>query len=198
MTLQEIERSLLNVYLKIWNEIKKDKDYPDNLAALKTKYNRLVYDNTRAAIQQTAIIGIERINRQLKLQSYITKKDIDVIEKNTDKQVDSFWRKVQVLIQEEQSPVLGGGFRDLFSVNAISAVFTTLKETVVSKVLQVADTIRGKPKLRWETAGDGKVCPICQALNGREFLEEDMLGSGIPNPGEDGTHYNCRCQVVLV
>jgi SPP1 gp7 family putative phage head morphogenesis protein len=195
--LRDIEKALTNVYLKIFREIKKDENYPNNLPALKKTYNRLVYDNTRAAVQQAVFIGIEQVNRKLKTQSYITRKDIEVIETNTNKQVASFWRKVEIAIAEEFSPLLvGGGISDYFSATAISSVFTSLADAVVSKVNQTIDLVTGreKPRLEWITKGDSKVCPICQALDGREFDYD----ADIPRPGEEGTHYNCRCQLIML
>ena len=203
-SVRDIEDALTNVYQKIYKEIKKDPSYPSDLTTLHYKFNKLVYDNTRSAVQQVVIIGIERVNRKLKMQPYLTKKDIDIIEKNTDTQVESFWRKVQLAMKEEQesSPLVGGSIRDLFSATAISAVFTALADTVVSKVTQLSDAIKGKPKLRWVTRGDNKVCEICRPLSGRVFEYDDIIGGGVPRPGaeiDDGdTHYNCRCELEVV
>ena len=160
--LKDIEQALTRVYLRIFREIKKEADYPNNITGLKLKYNKLIYDNTRSAVQQSVIIGIERINRQLKMQSYLTKKDIEVIETNTDKQVQSFWRKVELAIKEEESLLIGGSISDYFNSAAISAVFTSLADSVKSKVEQLKDVFREKPKLRWQTKGDSKVCEICR------------------------------------
>jgi len=197
--LRNLEQLLLRVYLKIWREIQKEPDYPNNLYGLKEKYGRLVYDNTRAVVQQAVIIGIEQVNRRLKSQAYITKKDIEIIEKNTDLQVASFWRKVQLASDDERRRLLGGSISDYFSAAAISSVFSSVADAIVSKVGQVVDLFgtQEKPMLRWETLGDNKVCPICAALNGMEFTYDDAK---TPGPETDGgsSHYNCRCQLFVL
>lgn len=41
-----------------------------------------------------------------------------------------------------------------------------------------------------ETAADGKVCPICDSLEGQVF---DMDGADVPYPP---VHPNCRCTLI--
>jgi SPP1 gp7 family putative phage head morphogenesis protein len=47
--------------------------------------------------------------------------------------------------------------------------------------------------LKWVTAEDDKVCPICQTLDGSVFEVDDP---DVPEPDSD-THPNCRCMLRL-
>ena len=108
--LRELERSLNNVYLKIYREIKKDANYPNNVGILQLKFNKLVYDNTRSAVQQAVILGNERVNRLSKTEPYLTQQDLNLIKKNAQEQTDSFWRKIHldVFRKQEQQALVGG------------------------------------------------------------------------------------------
>jgi len=57
----------------------------------------------------------------------------------------------------------------------------------------------------WTTAGDDRVCPICQALEGREFTIQEMRNTTFELPGVDfairlqpPAHPNGRCTVLPV
>lgn len=41
----------------------------------------------------------------------------------------------------------------------------------------------------WNTAGDDRVCPICEPLDGRKFSQAQMNSLEFP------AHYTCRCWV---
>lgn len=107
--LKELENSLHRVYLRIFKEIQKESDYPNNLSAIQRKYNKLVYDNTRSAVQQSVILANEKVNRIFKTEPYLTQSDLDLIKKNTDEQVSSFWRKIMLDIFRRQEQRLMGG-----------------------------------------------------------------------------------------
>jgi SPP1 gp7 family putative phage head morphogenesis protein len=47
----------------------------------------------------------------------------------------------------------------------------------------------------WVTTIDERTCPLCMSLHGQTWdINEVDLIPDIP----DGTHYNCRCRVMLV
>jgi len=85
---------------------------------------------------------------------------------------------------------------------AATALTTTmlnnaLHEAVRSKLVQtkqqqLTETTR---KLMWITEHDDKVCPICAALDGQTWDEDDP---SMKTPGPDDSHYNCRCMLKLV
>ena len=71
INVKDIENALTNVYLKIYKEIKKDEAYPENLVLLQQTYNKLVYDNTRSAIEQVVQTANVKINKKLKSQPFM-------------------------------------------------------------------------------------------------------------------------------
>jgi len=54
-----------------------------------------------------------------------------------------------------------------------------------------------KPKMKWYTQLDERVCFICRPLHGRDWDTDDP---DIPTPGYNGingTHFGCRCYLTL-
>lgn len=77
----------------------------------------------------------------------------------------------------------------------------TLHEAVRSKLVQTKQQQlpEATRKLIWVTEHDDKVCPICAALDGQTWDEDDP-SMKTPGPEEYGnsSHYNCRCMLKLV
>jgi hypothetical protein len=94
--IRDIENALARVYKKIYTEIKKDSNYPKNLNTIKQKFNRLVNDNTRSAVEQVVIEGSKKVNKKFKTQPFLSQADLNLIREQTDKHVASFWRKIQM------------------------------------------------------------------------------------------------------
>jgi hypothetical protein len=216
--LKDLENSLYRVYLKVYREIKKEKDYPDNLPAVQRKYNRLVYDNTRSAVQQAVIYGNEKVNRIFKTQPYLTQSDLDLIKKNTDEQVSSFWRKIMLdIFRKQEQRLLGGAAVGDFEEEdaspepppdldmnayllavAIASLFGSLADSTVSKTEELADTIETKPKVKWKAVLDQRTCRElpdgsigCGSRNGTIYETDDAdLLEHMPGTG---THAYCRC-----
>jgi hypothetical protein len=223
-----IERALARTYIKIANQIVEDKRYPSgDINSLKVKYNPLVYDNTRAALSVISQISTRYVNEKTKTNPYATEADIKLIKEQTDKAVDSFWRKIQLKIQRPEN--------DLDSYVAIVAQVAatgTLALTTRAKIfhLSLKPTLLGgaqniytseedysplstiplneimkKPKLVWRASLDERTCqqlptgePGCASLNGQSWDADDP---NIPTPGELGalgTHPHCRCILDLV
>jgi hypothetical protein len=207
--LKDLENILHRVYLKIYREIKKDDDYPNNLTGLKKTYNQLVYDNTRAIIQRAIILGGEKVNRILKTEPYLTQADLDLIKKNSDLQTDSFWRKIELDIQRKQEQKrLGGAEFDeegnqipppdldmtayLLAVS-IASLFGSFADSTLSKTTELGD----KPKVKWIAQLDEKTCdelsdhsPGCAQRNATIYDADDPELQ-IHMPGT--VHYYCRC-----
>lgn len=185
--LKELEHSLNRVYLKIYRAIKKEPDYPDNIGAIQRKYNRIVYDNTRSAIQQAVILANEKVNRLFKTQPYLTQRDLNLITKNTDDNVASFWRKIMLDIFRKQEQRLMGGASTTASpqtdialddsedaVNlepppdvdmsayllavAIASLFGSYSDSTLSKTTELADTVEQKPRVQWKAVSDQRTC----------------------------------------
>jgi hypothetical protein len=182
--LKVLENSLHRVYLTIFKEIKKEKDYPDNLPAIQRKYNKLVYDNTRSAVQQSVILANEKVNRAFKTEPYLTQSDLDLIKKNTDENVGGFWRKIMLDIFRKQEQRLMGGAAEstpradldgqgddasplppddldmtayLLAVS-IASLFASFSDATLSKTDELADTVVEKPKVKWVATVDQKTC----------------------------------------
>ena len=211
-----IERALARTYVKIAEQMQRDKRWPD-INSLKVRYGTLVYDNTRAALSVISQISTRYVNEKTKTNPYPTEADIALIKQQTDKTVDSFWRKIQLKIQKKEN--------DLESFVAIVAqvgATGTLALTTRAKILQLqikskplsgaslysseedwtpqlsTESITKKPKLQWKTSHDERVCPICLNLDNQSWEFDD---NSVPIPGEqgpDGTHYNCRCIINLI
>jgi hypothetical protein len=220
-TLKELENSLNRVYLRIFKAINREDDYPDNLGAIQRKYNKLVYDNTRSAIQQAVILANEKVNRIFKTQPYLTQSDLDLIKKNTDEQVGSFWRKIMLDIYRKQEQRLVGGAA--FEVDeegnpipppdldlsayllavSIASLFGSYADSTLSKTSELADTVETKPKVKWIAVQDQRTCqqlpdssPGCSQRNGTIYDINDFdLQNHMPGTG---THPYCRCYLETI
>ena len=219
-----IERALARTYVKIAEQMQRDKRWPD-INSLKVRYRTLVYDNTRAALSVISQISTRYVNEKTKTNPYPTEADIALIKQQTDKTVDSFWRKIQLKIQKKEN--------DLESFVAIVAqvgATGTLALTTRAKILQLqikSKPLSGaslysseedwnpelsteqaitakKPKLVWISRVDEKTClklpdgsPGCFYLNGMWWFADDP---NIPVPGElnNQSHPWCRCFLDLV
>lgn len=218
--IKELENSLARVYLKIYREIRKEPDYPDNINQIRIKYDRLVYDNTRSAIQQAVIIANEKVNRMFKTQPYLTQRDLDVITKNSKEQTNSFWRKIylDILRKQEQRAIVGGAEFDeegnllppddidmnayLLAV-AIASLFGSFADATLAKTSELSDTIENRPRVEWSATVDERTCkelpdssPGCGARNGiiYDVDDPDLL---VHTPGT-GTHPFCRCELIPI
>lgn len=185
--LKELENSLHRVYLRIFKEIKKEPDYPDNLPAIQRKYNKLVYDNTRSAVQQSVILANEKVNRVFKTEPYLTQSDLDLIKKNTDEQVSSFWRKIMLdIFRKQEQRLMGGapvavdtdttlgGVEDDVNLEpsppsdldmtayllavATASLFNSFSDSTLSKTEELSDTVATKPKVKWIATVDQTTC----------------------------------------
>lgn len=220
--LKELENSLHRVYLRIFKEIQKEPDYPDNLPAIQRKYNKLVYDNTRSAVQQSVILANEKVNRVFKTQAYLTQSDLDLIKKNTDEQVSSFWRKIMLDIFRKQEQRLTGGavaaatFEGTegdvnlepppppdFDITAYllavstAALFSSFSDSTLSKTTELADTIVATPKVRWKSVQDQRTCQQLPDLSpgcaSRDGTVYDINDFDLQSHMPGTVHPYCRC-----
>jgi len=220
--LRELENSLHRVYLRIFKVIKREDDYPDNLTAIKQKYDKIVYDNTRSAIQQAVILGNEKVNRLFKTQPYLTQSDLDLIKKNTKVNVDSFWRKIilDIFRKQEQRLVGGAAIGDVEDADSLdpppdldmvayllsvatASLFGSFAASTLSKTQELADTVQTPPKVQWKAVQDQRTCQRlpdgsmgCSQRNGTIYDINDFdLQSHMPG---SGTHNYCRCELIPI
>jgi hypothetical protein len=212
-----IERALARTFIKIADQITNDKRWPD-INSLKVQYWTLVYDNTRAALSVISQISTRYVNEKTKTNPYATEADIKLIKEQTDKTVDSFWRKIQLKIQKKESVDLESYVVMVATVASTSTLAISTRSKILQ--LQVNKPLGGasiytseedyspetepvaietkKPKLQWKTSHDERVCPICMDLDNQSWNFDDNT---IPTPGElgpSGTHPHCRCIINLI
>jgi len=212
----EVERALTNVYLLLFKEIKKDPDYPDNIEVVKRRFNRKVNDATRAAIATVYLAGVTYVNTKLKTDPYLTTTDIINQQEQTGKATTAFWSRIQKdasrTIQQEGALILEPKptLNTAAVLNSIAAFATTaaLAQSTLSKTKQIVqppadesltldigfENKELKPRLKWVTQHDEKVCPICNALDGHEWDQDDLE---VQQPPDD-SHNNCRCYLELI
>jgi hypothetical protein len=203
---KDIENALTNVYIKIFREIKKDAAYPLDMAALQLTFNKLVYDNTRSAVEQAVLKGSQKVNRKLKTQPFISQTDLDLIKKKTDEQVASFWRKLQLDMNREQENITlaetNNELKPRLDTNsflnavATTAAFASFALATTSKLRELEPE---KAKVKWVSVLDSKTCTElsdgsegCKQRNGRIYEADDFELQQHP-PGE--LHSWCRCTV---
>src|ERR1043165_856342 len=214
-----IEKALARTYVRIANEIKNSRNYPKGYEILYQRFNPLVYDNTRAALSVISQISTRYVNEKTKTNPYPTQADITLIKQQTDKAVDSFWRKIRLATINQNTPL--GSYVPMgaaISATSFLALSTRSKLLQVyspnSKALAGADIYSSEedwspeteinplskrlPKFQWKTSHDERVCLICQGLDNQWWYSDDQT---IPIPGElgaEGTHPNCRCIINLI
>ena len=64
---------------------------------------------------------------------------------------------------------------------------TQYADNVTDKAIKQAYKDNGITEVYWQTEGDARVCPDCERLDGRVFLEEDVPSR---------PHYGCRCTLI--
>lgn len=70
------------------------------------------------------------------------------------------------------------------------------------RVQDDAQTVREAAETKWLlgaillTSHDSRVCDICEPLDGKIYVINDLLGIALFGLPPDGTHYGCRCTVT--
>lgn len=145
---KDIETALTRLYARIFvNLIKPDPNYPTNLDEVKRKYNQLVYDISRTAIQLTYTLGAQYVAKNEQSEPYLTHDDITNIENITDETVNSFWRKIKIDIdrklENEQLQQEGKELKpdlkiiSFLQLSAINAISVTLSKATITKLQQI-------------------------------------------------------------
>jgi len=224
--LKEIENSLTRIYVRIYKAITREEGYPSNFFFIQRKYNKIVYDNTRAALSQVQQLSSEFVNRKTKTNSYPTLADIELIKQQTQKTVDSFWRKIQIDIQrtaeDKETDIIT--YMEIVAISAATGTLALSTKSKINQIIQPNRSLTGGssfsdipitptettaeiklPLLLWIARLDEKTCielpngdPGCGALNGTTWFSDDPT---IPTPGElgpQGTHPHCRCFLDLI
>jgi len=219
---EEIRKALAAVYLKLFTEIKKDRNYPIDITFLKSKYNRKVYDASRKAVSEVFAESHKYVGRRLKVETFISDRDLGLIKEGTDKAVSLFWTRLdadagreqkiaqqqnRLIVQEVSNPFDTEFYLDnaaMITTTGALAIGTLSKTDQIASDPELNATLDSRPVIRWVTKEDEKVClqlpnglPGCAFLDGQTW---DYIDPDIPVPGRlgpNGTHPNCRCYLSL-
>ena len=216
---EAIQKTLANVYLTLFKEIKKDANYPARTTFLRQKYNRKVYDSSRQAITKVFAEGHRYVGRALKVETYQSSGDTELIKTESSKAVELFWRRLEAdamrerEIQASKQRLILTDQKDEFDTefyltnSAMIATTGALAISTLTKTNQVVadpELETKTPKIRWVAQQDEKTCtrlpnglPGCAFLDGMEWEIDDPE---IPVPGRlgpSGTHPACRCYLSL-
>lgn len=131
--------------------------------------------------------------------------------------IQSFWDQVRQIISDDENkkvqvvgaalPLESGLFQKLteyFARTSVSMNFLSLNNSTIStfrtlsrqtSIDDLGITVTGTidvPKLVWISERDNRVCPICEALDGKEW---DADSNQIRRPVQD-SHFGCRCRLL--
>lgn len=96
-------------------------------------------------------------------------------------------------------PVLEDALQPIFGVQRASRIAATETARIFGEVTkQISEESNLKTGLRWDTAEDELVCPICEPLNG--VISQDNERFRHPELGiiHHPAHVNCRCDLTVV
>jgi len=217
----EIQKTLANVYLDLYKEIKKNPNYPSYVPALQLQFQKKVYDATRQAITQVFAQGHSYVGRVLKVETFMSLTDLGQIKSETDSAIARFWKRLeadatrQIEIQNAENRLIVTDKKQEFDTqffltnSAMIATTGALAISTLSKAEQIAsdpqlkDEVK-KPQVRWVARQDEKTCevlpngdPGCRYLDGQVW---DYDSPDVPVPGRlgpGGTHGSCRCFLEL-
>lgn len=212
---RKIERTLFNTWEKIYiYRIKRDPNFPNYPSSLHQKYYNLVLAATRKAIETIHREGIEYVGNKLKTDIYFSSTDIEVIKSQSELATDLFFNAVRIGAEKtQQENALKGastieehltGVLAVFKRIVATAITMAFAKSILSKSNQLppglsnTKTSTFSHKVRWITAMDEMVCPVCFRLHGKIFYTMDAT---VPIPGSIGSlgsHPFCRCYLELV
>lgn len=209
----KLARDLARIFRTIMADPSKD------IGLLQRKYGKQVQDVIRGATQRIYLIGSDYALKTQDTTAFITQRDLDNIRRQTAETVATFWRRITAQIRGEITTVpefpearLAVRFNKPIATDVVAVDIDSMAESVAtlmtsttlsSSMLSKLQQIGAKPTVTWVTEQDAKVCPDCQALQGREWELDPftVFDSDIPQPGPDSqggsTHWNCRCRLMV-
>lgn len=216
---RKVEQTLFQSLEKIYRRIRRDPDFPNFTANIYQKYYFIVQATIRKNIEEVHRQGIEYVGSKLKQEIFMTSTDLEIIKVETEFTTklffDSVSRESEILQREFSDARLKGasfiedtlsGMLAVLKRIVISAVTVAFSKAILSKANQLppveglsfTQTNTNSHKVRWVTAADERVCPICMRLHNQIFYTDNV---NVPLPGTMGSlgsHFNCRCYYVLV
>lgn len=98
-------------------------------------------------------------------------------------------------LEEELYPPQRLDYERRVELIATTSIWSALNGAIILALLDGKGEVEETVRLRWVTAGDEKVCQICNELDGREWGLEDIGTAGFLYPP---VHPNCRCTLEVV
>lgn len=215
-----IEKALAKVYRDIFKSISSEKQYPYDMGAIKTKYKKTVYGQTRVAVQDAYEAAARYSEDATNEVVFFSAQDERIVSGLTDRTVERFWIRVERIanddlkeihkqeLEAEAEPSTNDPDYSM-NVTATNMATAVLMLTTMAKTKEVTDA---NPEIDtsnwrwvWVARMDAVTCkelpngnPGCWYLHGTEWEYDEF--DQIPVPGElgpDGTHPNCHCRVLL-
>jgi SPP1 gp7 family putative phage head morphogenesis protein len=206
---RRLEKQLILSLDRVVNEIK-DQQQKD-VYLLQRQYNTKVEHILRSAIQRAYLLAAEAtvshkqgIKKRTKeasvlsplIQHFTTTTDLKNIANKVGEYLGIFWRRMGAFLHQNDvmpnttgfSPQSKYNANSLVTGMAINAITDTMADATVSKLDQLGDP---NEKVKWVTAHDERVCPICDRLDGSIW---DINDPDLKQPPDD-THENCRCEL---
>ena len=101
-TARTTERILIKLYENILKTITLDPDFPQYPDTLRLKYQTLVYDVTRKAIETAHKAAIDYVGAALKVETFLTETDIRMIKAETELAVNKFFESLRKGAEAQQ------------------------------------------------------------------------------------------------
>jgi hypothetical protein len=101
-TARTTERILIKLYENILKEITLDELFPNSPDMLRMKYERLVYDVTRKAIETAHHAALDYVGASLKVETFMTETDIQLIKVQTNTAVEQFFGSLRKACEAQQ------------------------------------------------------------------------------------------------
>lgn len=170
---------------------------------------QLIKDGIRNSVQRIWVIGAQYAANFLNREFIMTTTDIENIKALSQEFGDRMqWRIYNYVINrpEEKSAVatdfITSTFASYVAPRTLSVstrekarqIMTSTTPSVSIASAEAADSLEPNIVLKWITANDDRVCPICSTLEDTLFELDDP---DVPEPDSD-THPNCRCMLRLV
>jgi SPP1 gp7 family putative phage head morphogenesis protein len=209
---RKLEKQLIIKLDKIVESIKAQNNKDIHL--LQRLYNTELEQVLRSAIEQAYNLAAEKtvnlrkqkgrkVKQALALSDltshFTTVQDLKNIASKVTQYVGTFWRRMNAFLHQSDTLPNTTGYKPYSKLNinslvtsiGTSAITDTMADATVSKLGQLGEP---NEKVKWVTAHDERVCPICEPLDGMIF---DINDPSLKTPPDD-THENCRCELEPV
>lgn len=147
------ERALARMYIRIFDDMKDSRYYPQDMGNLKTLYGNFVYNQTRKAIQKIYELGSDYAEKVTGVPTFLSKVDEKIISDSARAGSNAFWNKVQIIMDRDLRNLhkleLDPDAKDLepeynsdhaMKVGATSIATSTLAIATIAKIRQITES----------------------------------------------------------